>query len=227
MKTTLTTVAALALIIGSGLVHGAWTNRWRTSPGLALLAARLESVPTVLGDWKGISQPVSSKQMAIAGAVGQVSRVYTNSKNGTSVSVLLLSGLPGNISTHTPDICYPGAGYTLGETQAHAQAYAVPQQTAGFQTTIASRSGTSPSRLRLYWAWHGSSGWSAPENARWAFAAEPYLVKLYVVRETGGVAIDPKQDPCTEFLSLLLPELDRVISPSGVPAGPTSSGVQK
>jgi len=36
------------------------------------------------------------------------------------------------------------------------------------------------------------------------------LSKLYIVRETGGVAVDPKEDPCAQFLSLLLPELDRV-----------------
>ena len=61
--------------------------------------------------------------------------------------------------------------------------------------------------------------WSAPENPRWAFAAEPMLSKLYIVRETGGVAVDPKEDPCAQFLSLLLPELDRVMSPSGQATG--------
>src|SRR5271157_685753 len=51
MKNPIYTVAALALIVGSGLVHGAWANRWRTAPALADLAARLESVPTVLEEW--------------------------------------------------------------------------------------------------------------------------------------------------------------------------------
>ncbi len=50
MKNPICTVAALALIVGAGLLHGAWTNRWRTAPALAELAARLESVPAVLGD---------------------------------------------------------------------------------------------------------------------------------------------------------------------------------
>ena len=174
-------------------------------PALAELAGRLESVPSVIGDWTATSQPVSSKQMAIAGAVGHLTRVYTNPKNGISVSVMLLCGLPGNISTHTPDICYPGAGYSLGEAQSYLQTYGVPDRTAQFQTSFAGRSGTNPSRLRLYWAWHGSSGWSAPQNARWAFAAEPYLVKLYVVRETGGAATDPGKDPATEFLACCSP----------------------
>lgn len=114
MKTTLSTIAALAIIIGSGLVHGAWTNRWRTSAALTELAARLDSVPTVLGDWSATSQAIPARQLAIAGAVGQVSRAYTNPAKSQTVSVMLLCGLPGNISTHTPDACYPGAGYSLG-----------------------------------------------------------------------------------------------------------------
>jgi len=227
MKNPAYTVAALALIVGSGLVHGAWTNRWRTSPALAELAARLDSVPTVLGDWTATSRAIPSRQMAITGAVGQISRVYTNPIKGLTVSVLLLCGLPGNISVHTPDICYPGAGYTLGDPERFVHRYGVPERTAEFQTAIASRAGTNPSRLRLYWAWHGSSGWSAPENARWAFAAEPMLSKLYIVRETGGVAVDPKDDPSTQLLSLLLPELDRVMSLSGQLTESKSSSAQK
>jgi hypothetical protein len=143
------------------------------------------------------------------------------------VSVLLLCGLPGNISTHTPDACYPGVGYTLGNGQRFIHRYGVPERAAEFQTAVASRAGTKPSSLRLYWAWHGSSGWSSPENPRWAFAAEPVLSKLYIVRETGGVAVDPKADPCAQFLSLLLPKLDRVMSPSGQPSGAKSSSILK
>jgi len=227
MKNPVYTVAALALIVGSGLVHGAWTNRWRTAPALAELAARLESVPTVLGDWTATSRAIPPRELAMAGAVGHISRVYTNPKKGLTVSVLLLCGLPGNISTHTPDACYPGAGYSLGNGQRFVHRYGVPERAAEFQAAVASRAGTKPSSLRLYWAWHGSSGWSAPENPRWAFAAEPMLSKLYIVRETGGVAVDSKEDPCAQFLSFLLPELDRVMSPSSQPTGTNTPEILK
>ncbi len=214
MKNPIYTVAALALIVGSGLVHGAWTNRWRTPPALAELATRLGSVPMVLGDWTATTRAIPPRELAMTGAVGYLTRVYTNPTKGLAVSIMLLSGLPGNITTHTPDACYPGAGYTLGNSESFVYRYGVPERVAEFQTAVASREGTDPSTLRLYWAWNSPRGWAAPGNARWAFAAEPMLSKLYIVRETGGVAVDPKADPCTEFMSLLLPELDRVMSPS-------------
>ena len=129
----------------------------------------------------------------------------------------------GAITTHTPDACYPGAGYTLGNAEKFELKYGAGQR-AEFQTAVASRNGANPSYLRLYWAWRSSQGWSAPEDARWALAAEPMLSKLYVVRETVGAKIAPKDDPCDGFMTLLLPALDSAMSdPTKQPAGTRTS----
>ena len=71
--------------------------------------------------------------------------------------------------------------------------------------------GTAPSVLRIFWTWHGPAGWAAPEEARWQFASQPTLSKLYVVRETGGAAVAPDRDPCNDFLDVFLPELNRAV----------------
>lgn len=218
MKNTIRIIAAMALIIGAGIVHGEWTNRWGAPTGLTELAGRLKSLPKVLGEWTaGEDRAIGPRELAMTGAVGHISRTYTNPTKGLAVSVLLLSGLPGDISTHTPDACYPGAGYTLRESDLYSRKYGVPEQTAQFRTAIATKGGASPSTLRIFWTWHGSKGWSAPEEPRWTFGAEPVLTKLYLVRETGGAKVDLETDPCNEFMTLLLPELDRLI------AGPSSS----
>jgi Protein of unknown function (DUF3485) len=202
---------ALVLVVGAGLVHGAWTNRWRPSPELNALISRFDSVPSVIGDWQGKDFEVAPRERAMAGAVACLSRRYSNPSRGISVSVLLLGGLPGNISVHTPDICYPGAGYTLN-TPASFDYRAGPDKTlAGFRTALATRGGASPSILRIFWSWNASNGWVAPDEPRWKFASEPALCKLYVVRETGGAVVDPGSDPCNDFLSVFLPELDRLV----------------
>jgi len=94
----------------------------------------------------------------------------------------------------------------------------LPAHAAEFRTAVASRGGPTPASLRLYWAWHSSKGWSAPEDARWELGGEPMLSKLYVVRDTAGAMVDPKEDPANEFLALLLPEIDRVLAEGGQPA---------
>ncbi len=217
MKNTIRIIAALVMIIGTGLVGGAWTNRWRPAPALVALAGRLDSLPKEVGEWTSVSRELPAREKTMTGAVGYISRVYTNPGKRLSISVLLLTGLPGDISTHTPDACYPGAGYALGTMDPYSFKYGTPTPTrsAEFRTSVASRGGPNPSTLRLFWAWHSSKGWSAPEDARWALGGEPMLSKLYVVRETAGAVIDPKEDPGNEFLSLLLPELDRIMAEPG------------
>ena len=213
MKNTIRITAALVLIIGTGLVHGAWTNRWRIAPAIAELAGRLDTLPKQIGEWTSVSRELPADEVTMTGAAGYISRVYSNPGKGLSVSVLLLTGLPGDITTHTPDACYPGAGFALGAMDPYSFKYGT--RSAQFRTAVASRGGPNPSSLRLFWAWHSSKGWSAPEDARWELGGEPMLSKLYVVRETAGAAIDPKEDPANEFMALLLPELDRIMAGPG------------
>jgi hypothetical protein len=205
--------SAVILIIGAGLVHGAWTNRWGPSAALAALASRIDSVPMVIGDWKVTAQSqLTPGERVMTGAVASFSRVYTNPHRGVSVSVLLLGGLPGKISTHTPDVCYTGAGFILGSPSVYDFRYQREgERRAEFQTAVATRSGTNPSILRIIWGWNASKGWAAPSEPRWSYGAEPALCKLYVIRETAGAVVDPGVDPCNEFLSVFLPEVDRLV----------------
>ena len=215
MKNAIRIVAATGLIIGAGLVHGAWTNRWGTPPALAELAGRLKTLPTNLGEWSAVDRQLGDAELTMTGAVGYISRIYSNPNKGLAVSILLLTGLPGNIATHTPDACYPGAGYSLGEAELYSLTYGPADQSAQFRTAVAAKGGANPSVLRIFWSWRGTKGWSAPEEARWTLAGEPMLTKLYVVRETGSARVDPKNDPCNEFMTLLLPEIDRLIPEAG------------
>ena len=203
--------AAVMLIVGAGLVHGAWTNRWRPSPELASLAARFESVPMVIGDWRGTAFEFSAQDRASAGAVACLARRYSNPIRGISVSVLLIGGLPGRIATHTPDVCYPGAGYTLDSPTFLERRNGPDGQRAEFRTALATRGGTNPSVLRIFWGWNALEGWLAPEQPRWKFSGKQALCKLYVIRETAGPVVDPGADPCNDFLEFFLPELDRLV----------------
>lgn len=204
---------ALVLIVGAGLIHGVWTNRWRPAPALAAQAARLASVPMVIGDWTAIPYEIPSRELAMAGSVGHLTRRYTNPSRGITLTVMLLSGLPGDLSTHTPDACYPGAGFALGPAAVFSRRYGSgsSERPAEFRTAVATRGGTNPSVLRIFWSWNDSNGWSAPEDQRWKFASAPALCKLYVIREATGGVVAPQNDPCNDFLTLFLPEIDRCV----------------
>jgi hypothetical protein len=202
---------AVVLIVGAGLVHGAWTNRWGQSAALAAVGERFQSVPLVVGDWTGTPRDLSPAEATMASATAWMSRVYTNPSRGVSVSVLLLAGLPGQMSIHTPEACYTAAGYDLkspGRCECH---YGSDQRVGVFRTALATRGGTDPSALQIFWSWNASKGWTAPDAPGWSLASERALCKLYVIRETRGKAVDPENDPSNDFLRAFLPELDRLV----------------
>lgn len=203
--------AAVALVIGAGLVHGSWTNRWRLSSQLSETALRLESLPMKIGDWAGIPTPIPESEKKIAGAIGCLTRQYTNSKTGDAVSVMLICGLPGNIVNHTPDVCYTGNGYSLESPGAFQTSFGDPPKSAEFLTSIATRRGSAPSTLRIFWSWNDSNGWRTPEAPYRTFAAAPALYKLYVVRETAGETISAEDDPSQNLLASLLLAIDHVV----------------
>ncbi len=52
MTRALTFAAGLAVVIASGLVYGAWTQRWQKSADLEARAAKLRELPDEFGRWK-------------------------------------------------------------------------------------------------------------------------------------------------------------------------------
>ena len=51
MTRILTFLAGLAVVIGSGVVYGAWTQRWQKSADLEAQAAKLRNLPEQVGSW--------------------------------------------------------------------------------------------------------------------------------------------------------------------------------
>jgi hypothetical protein len=200
---------AVLLIVGTGLIDGVWTNRWHPSSELAALTAKFDSIPMVVGDWHGAAFEIPAKERAIAGAAACFARKYSNPASGVTLSVVLLGGLPGDLANHAPTICYPGAGYTLSAPAPISCRYGKGEKRAVLQTALAARGGVSPSVLRILWGWNAAKGWAAPDEPRWSFASERYLCKLYVLRETFGSDVKAEDDPCTNFLAVFLPEVDR------------------
>ncbi len=175
---------AAVFILGAGLIGGEWTNRFGSSAPLAALESRLDCVPMNIGGWRGRPFELSSDDRVTVGAAAYFSRIYTDPTRGVSISVLLLAGLPSKISSHTPDVCFTGAGYTLGSSSIVQRPDGSKASTAEFATAVATRGGTSPSVLRVFWGWNAGKRWSAPASPRWEFGSEPVLCKLHLVRET-------------------------------------------
>jgi hypothetical protein len=211
MRRSLPLAAAILLLALSGVAQGLWTGRWGLLPDLTQAASRCGDVVMTLGDWEGEPAKMNERELAAAEVVGYASRHYINRRTGQSVTVLLICGRPGPLSVHTPDICYAGAGYgVVGSPENYR--LSPGGQDAELRTARFQKPGVAPDPLRIFWAWSARGPWQAPENPRLTFARSAVLYKLYVIRRMGNTDEPLGNDPCIDFLGVLLPELQRCLS---------------
>jgi uncharacterized protein DUF3485 len=213
MTRIFTAVAASALILVCGVVHGYWSDRWRAPVETAAAAARMDALPMEVGDWVG--SPVEVKNPQSGGVAGAMERRYENRRTGEAVSVFLVCGRPGPVSIHTPEACYAANGFVMG-----AKSRSTARDKGGdFWSADATKTtAAEETRLRIYWSWNDGNGWTAPADARWTFVANrrvPVLYKLYVLRDLGGPVQATKDEPCQAFLQVMLPQMDHTLFAPG------------
>jgi hypothetical protein len=214
MTRVLPALSAVLAVLACGVVHGMWTDRWAKEQIVAEAAARLERLPLTLGDWQG--QTLEIDQRLVAEVAGFLYRRYVNQRTGAAVTLALACGRPGPVSIHTPDVCYVASGYEAGTSGTVSPSLGPTLPPGEFKTAqfIKNRA-TDQTHLRVFWSWNAGGVWTVSDSPRFAFARYPLLYKLHVVRELATPNEPLEQDPCTDLLQLLLPELQTsVVSPS-------------
>ncbi|MFO0811535.1 MAG: EpsI family protein [Gemmataceae bacterium] len=212
MFRALPTAIAFAVVVLSGVLSGIWTNRWSTSNGATAAAERLSHVPASAGDWDGEDRPVPPKEVQIAQADGILRRDYVHRKTGMRLAVSVVCGRPGPVSLHTPDVCFPGAGFAQVGAATGATV-STTDRPARFRALRFQKPDAVPTNLRVMYGWSNGGDWDAPEDARIAYARSPVLFKLYVVRV---VAPDDRADAdalTDDLIRSLLPQLKVALVP--------------
>jgi exosortase/archaeosortase family protein len=210
--------AALALVLWPTIVAGNRTGRWRSSEELNAAVARLDGVPTTIGDWAGRTEAVDASAVKIADLAGSLMRRYENSRIGKTITLLLVCGRPGPVSVHNPDICYPGTGFEMAQEQ--PERLSVPldptRDRAEFAWAEFQRHGSvPPQRLRIHWSWKYMGAWSIPFSPRITFGSRPFLYKLYLIQRMSEHDERADDAALMDFLECLLPELDKSLGSQG------------
>ncbi len=204
-------VAGLLIVVATGLVTGLWANRWANTSELDAAVARLNRLPLEIGDWTGQLEPVNPREFKGADVDGFVVASYSNRRLGRRVGLLLVCGRPGPVAVHTPEVCYPGAGFELAQDRpAKVVVEAGPgDPPAEFRSALfRQQEAVTPASLRIYWSWNSIGKWAVPEYPRIAFSGRPYLYKLYVIFELPGERGEAADATETEFIRQLLGALE-------------------
>lgn len=205
-----TAVAAVAIVVGTTFIHGRMTERWtdRNVTGeLSRAAALLEGgFPREAGDWRAVEDlKADPQELQRAGAVGYVSRTFRRDEGGPPVAAFVVCATPHKASGHTPDRCYPGAGFEIGETE-HRETIVLAdgRRAEAFSGTFRKSGQT----LRVFWTYGVDGRWIAPQIARIELAGTSAVYKLYAIIDETRLPGGEATVICADFLSALLPEFD-------------------
>jgi hypothetical protein len=200
-------LAALALVVGSGVAHALRTDRWSPSHSLEARVAELGRVPADVGGWRGRDSTLDRATVRVAGLSGYLMRVYKG-PGGDVLTVLVICGRPGPVAAHTPEICYPGEGY---EQVGRTEKTALPDGSGFWLARFRKPGPVEDQGLSVLYSFNAGGGWKASDNARVDFAGSPALNKVYVVRRTGPAPEAGREDPSVEFLKEFLPQLRKYL----------------
>ncbi|MGL4421323.1 MAG: hypothetical protein ACRCZF_11700 [Gemmataceae bacterium] len=202
-----------AVLIGGAAVHGLATQRWEAFQPSPERTQRMHALQI---QYPGVTitevpHDVPLKEKSIA-----TSRRYTSTEQNLHVVTSIISGIPGAVATHTPDVCYSGSGYSCLRGPARESITLPGGGTATyFVADFERKRATSTERQRVRWCWSVDGTWTAPEYARFQFMKEPELYKLYVVSplaELGPVdPVDP--EPVREFIAAVYAQFGTGLKP--------------
>jgi hypothetical protein len=184
MIRTVSWVGCLLLVAVGAVVHGAATHRWSA---LTADTARSEAAHAHAVNFADYSCVIAPSELPVKENSRVTCRQYTSPAGRQPVTVSITSGPAGAVSTHTPDVCYPGSGYKMVKAPRKETIDLPGGGTASYLVAeFEKKTATTFDRHRIRWSWTADGGWEVPDHPRFAylrvaFFNAPELYKLYVV----------------------------------------------
>jgi hypothetical protein len=174
----------------------------------------LEEFPKAFGEWQnveGLETKLDPQIARIAGSSDHLIRTYLNRTSGESVVVMILYGLAELISSHTPAVCYPAAGFKdVPSTRDFEIPIPGSTKKASFREELFVKySAGSAIHERVYHSFRNAGQWAPDMQSRWkVFRYYPGMFKIQVQHRDSGDA--RKGDGEIEaLLAEMVAEIDR------------------
>jgi hypothetical protein len=178
----------------------------------------LKDLPKTLGnDWHledGGESNLDPKVAQVAGCTDSLIRTYRNATTGVSVTALILFGPGKTLAGHTPEICYPSAGYRMVADPSVRAVASSPGPATEFRSEVFARDqGQRIWREEVYYSFRHGDRWSPDGQRFWKeFRHRPAMLKVQVQRTVSDHERRDVNNPTEDFLALLMPEIERRVA---------------
>jgi len=214
LKTT-TFLLIAGLIVAGAVVNGAATQRWAAFATNPVKTDELHAFAVRFQDWQAEMVPTDMPTNERSTAT---SRHYVSPSTGRAAVVTFISGIPGSVAAHTPDVCYPGSGYkTVREPKKETAELPGGRTAEMYVADFEKKTATKHDRARVRWTWAADGGWIAPDHPRWLFATQltrvPVLYKVYIVTALPDEGEERSEDDATTraFVAATLAQYGAVV----------------
>ena len=210
-----------AVLVGSGAIR-----LWQTRKVDAAMRAGLESpfpldqLPMNFGDYRGTRTEMDPRIVRGTGCTDMITRRYVNQKTGVSMEVIVLYGPPLTIFGHTPEACYPAAGFR-SNGDAIAREIETGDGPTLFRSVAFVKDDSGPiDSQEIYYSWRFGGRWTPAIGGPRDISRIPGMYKIQVSRRLQPYESRTVHNPCEPFLQALVPEMESRIT--GHP-GPTAA----
>ncbi|MCU0704869.1 MAG: exosortase-associated EpsI family protein [Fimbriiglobus sp.] len=172
-------IGCLLAVLAGAVVHGAVTHRWSALSPNPSRSEAVHAHTITLADYVATDFP---SELPVKERSRVTCRQYTSPSGRTPATVSITSGPSGAVSTHTPDVCYPGSGFKMVQAP-RTESIDLPNggKAAYLVAEFEKKTATTYERHRVRWSWTIDGNWGVPDRPRFAFLTAPELFKLYVV----------------------------------------------
>ena len=201
-------MAMVVLIVAGAVVEGHYHHRWSPSTALKSAGEKLASLPDHVGPWRLVSnERLDSGTISMLEVSGYVNRIYKHRSLDQKVSVAVVVGPPGPVSSHIPEVCFSSRAYEIhGDRQRVSVQDGFARQHEFWGVFFRSVDPTT-GPLRVLYGWTADGLWLAPDSPRLALRSHDVLYKIQVAASLPLVSDAKRADPCLEFVKDFLPVL--------------------
>jgi Protein of unknown function (DUF3485) len=197
----------------------------------------LAELPRTLGTWQagaGEDTQLDPGVARFAGASDHIVRGYLDEKTGEKASNLVLYGLAWKVFAHTPEACYPAAGYQLVKGPID-RSIAVPgvEGPVRYRWAIYMKRVGGISRYEeSYYTFRHNGEWLPDVADRWKlFRYQPGLFKIQIQHPVSSLS-ENGEGPCESLLVENVRQISSRLSaagrgPTGAPASTASGSRQE
>jgi EpsI family protein len=182
----------------------------------------LHELPLTLGSWQGQDARLDPQIARMTGSTDHLFRRYVNHDTGVVLEIYILYGPAAEMFIHMPENCYPRAGYLQVEGP-DERTIAVGRLRVPFRALVYNKGeGGQADREEVYYTWRYNDRWTPQVGIQKKFERIPGMYKVHVARRVTARERRDIGNPCEDFLSALLPEIERRVS-AIAPSAPATS----